>query len=92
MKLAKLSMLGAAAVVMLGLSACDVPQSAPATTVQQQPPNYDDYMYNGEGDHLNADRYLFNAKKKLTDGRTAECVVFSAGNAGGVTCDFANAK
>lgn len=97
-KLTKAMMLLFSAVFMLGLTACNTAQQrvpeTPASPVQQQPParDYDKFLYNGEGDSWNAERYLFNAKKKLTDGRTVECVVLGAGGLGGIDCDFAGAS
>jgi hypothetical protein len=98
-KLTKAMMLLFSAVFMLGLTACNTAQQrtpeAPATTVQQAKPqerDYNRFMYNGEGDYWNAEQYLFNAKKKLTDGRTVECVVLGSGGLGGIDCDFAGAS
>lgn len=85
MKLAKLSMLGAAAVLMLGLSACASPAPAPTPTPEPLPtPINVSEKYVLE--------HTFEFDKKLKDGRTVTCIVWQEYQEGGVSCDYANAK
>ncbi len=88
MTFAKLSALGAAAVLMLGLSACSTsapaPAPAPAPTAEPIPsPVQLSEKYTNEN--------MFEAKKKLSDGRTVTCVVYHEYQEGGVSCDWESA-
>lgn len=84
-RLTRTAALGAATILMLGLSACGSSAPAPAETPEPIPaPIQVSEKYVNE--------HSFEITKKLKDGRTVTCVVWQEYREGGVSCDWANAK
>lgn len=81
-RLQKISTLLLVFVTMIGLSACGAPEKT--STQVSQPEEVQKSFDSGS--------YLKIGFKKLPDGRTVTCVVYQQGYAGGLSCDWANAK
>jgi hypothetical protein len=81
----KLPLLGAAAVLLIGLTACGTSQPAPQPTPEPIPS-----PIQVSEKYINQNTFEF--QKKLKDGRTVTCVVWQEYQEGGVSCDWPNAK
>jgi uncharacterized lipoprotein YehR (DUF1307 family) len=78
----QISALLLAFVTMIGLSACGESEKTSTQGGQVE----------AEQKGFDTGKYLWTGDKKLPDGRTVSCVVYAAGYAGGLSCDWANAK
>lgn len=81
-RIQKISFLLLAFVTMIGLSACGAPDNSntqvdKTETVQKT---------------SDTGKYLEGVVKNLPDGRTVTCVIYHQGYAGGLSCDWTNAK
>lgn len=77
-RLTKALMLLFTAVFMIGLTACS---NEPTPTPTPTELSVDD-----------TNQYIYEAQKKLKDGRTVTCVIYNSYQEGGINCDWANAK